>query len=114
MPPLEPPTPPLAVMLALAAVAGVEEEQGGRGQPSSHRAIDDKGAIICRSQVVEKDEAAMFAARASPDGREGAFASAGNTLEIHLGRKHSGPTDTGTGHMLGVSARVKGHKGRAC
>src|SRR5207253_202895 len=40
------------------------------------------------------------------------FASTGNTLEVHLGRKPSGPTDTSTGHMLRVVVAVKGHKCR--
>jgi hypothetical protein len=71
-----------------------------------------KGGIVGRGHIVEEDEAAMFAARTSPDRGEGAFARTGKTLEIHLGRKNAGPTDTGTGHMLRVGAPVEGRKCR--
>src|SRR5574338_333889 len=56
---------------------GVEEEQGRRGQASSHPAINDKSGIVGRGHIVEEDEAAMFADRASPNGGEGAFSRTG-------------------------------------
>ena len=61
----------------------------------SHAAIDDKGGIVCRRSVVEYNEAALLAARAPPNGREGAFAGTGKTLEVNLGIKLLVAADTG-------------------
>ena len=79
-PPSEPSTPPLAVMLAVAAVVLSTKVNDVAAKPAPIPPLMTKVAIGRRRAAGEVDEAAKLTARARPDRRVGAFFGRGSRL----------------------------------